>query len=84
MPVAATRQVRQPTRGTRPAGQTDRPYPLTGGLSPRRPARPPDPAAQRLDRLFDREPLRIRQAVYPVDKPVDLLLEYVYLAGGQG
>jgi hypothetical protein len=81
MPVAATRQVRQPTRG---AGlrQTDRPYPLSGGLRPGRPSRAPDAAARRPGRLLDHTLFRAGQAVYPVDKLVDLVLEEVCLSGG--
>ena len=83
MPAAATRQVRQPTRSTG-GGRTDRRYPLIGGLSPGCSCWPFDAAARRPGRLLDHELLRIGQVICPVDQLIDLLLEYVYPAGGRG
>jgi len=81
MPIAATRQVRQPTRG---AGlrQTDRPYPLIGALRPGRPTRAPDTAARLPGRPLDHTLFRAGQAVHPVDKLIDLLLEDMCFSGG--
>jgi hypothetical protein len=81
MPVAATRQCAS-LPAPRTCEQTDRPYPLIGGLSPGRPPRPLGAAAHRLGRLLDHEPLCICQAVDPVDKLVDLLLENLRRSGG--